>query len=305
MERAIAVPAPGRVPVRAPRAGASSGPVPVPVDPPSGARGRADDRRRSDRSEAQDRIVGVADVGRLPVHAVDRAGSQRHVERARRVELARQVELDGVGVDPGQAGGMSRGDGSQGRSGEDAGRSALMSAGLTLPEKVTVISSAGQCTSTVWPFALNWPVIGTSEVVTTRKAPPIGMPPVPLNSKAPMSRGPKPARPKPPPVILTCELPRKSVVIAVASHALSIAAEADGQLEVGVEEEVGRAVRTGPGVDREDEGRVADEVAQIVDRGLGGRSQRGRAEPVLNGVHRRWPARCRWRRCRRTGCSAA
>ena len=34
------------------------------------------------------------------------------------------------------------------------------------------------------------PATGTSEVVTTRNAPPIGLPPVPSNSKAPMSRGP-------------------------------------------------------------------------------------------------------------------
>ncbi len=65
------------------------------------------------------------------------------------------------------------------------------------------------------------------------------------------------------PGIVTCELPRKSVGIAVASQALSIAADDGGQLEVGIEEEVRRTVRAGPGVDREDEGRVADEVALV------------------------------------------
>ena len=51
---------------------------------------------------------------------------------------------------------------------------------------------------------------------------------------------------------------------AVASQALSMAADTAGQLEVGVEEEVRRTIRAGPGVDREDEGRVADEVPQVV-----------------------------------------
>ena len=61
---------------------------------------------------------------------------------------------------------------------------------------------------------------GTSEVVTTRKAPPIGVPPVPSNSKAPTSRGP------------------------IAGQAEAVAVD----LDLGVAQEVGRDRRGFPGV---------------------------------------------------------
>src|SRR5208283_6158973 len=97
-------------------------------------------------------------------------------------------------------------------------------------EKSTMIEVGAGETWSVLPSA--WvPLSGTSEVVTTRKAPPTAMVPVVPGgsySKAPTSRGPYPGRWNPAVVGLGFSgLPRKSVVVATLSSALLIAAEVD------------------------------------------------------------------------------
>ena len=52
-----------------------------------------------------------------------------------------------------------------------------------------------------------------------------------------------------------------SVGMAVGSQALSIAADLAVRSKLELTNRFGRAIRAGPGIDREGEGRVADEVA--------------------------------------------
>ncbi len=74
--------------------------------PAAGVAARRVDRLY-DGTDAQNRVVSVADdSGALRV--LDRVLCQRNVERAARVERTREVELDRVGVDPGQAGRVDR-----------------------------------------------------------------------------------------------------------------------------------------------------------------------------------------------------
>ena len=89
-----------------------------------------------------------------------------------------------------------------------------------------------------------------------------------------------------------------------ALQALSMAADVAGQPEVGVEEERGRSVRAGPGVDREDEGGIADEVAQVGRGGAAVVPSSGRVESVADVVGRADGVWCRSARCRRTCCCA-
>ena len=143
---------------------------------------------------------------------------------------------------------------------------AEMSAGLTFPEKVTVISVGDEVTVSVAPAGERAPpATGTSEVVTTRK-----------RAADRLAAG-------------AAVLEGTDVAWAVSGQDqaavdvdLRVAQEVgrdrrrlprvvdrrrnEVRLEIGVDVEVRRTIRAGPGVDREDEGRVADEVAQVRSR---------------------------------------
>ena len=73
--------------------------------------------RRRRGADLEHDVVGVGEVA-LAGDAVDRVGGDRDIQRARQGERAGQVELDGVAVDPGEAGGMDRGSRVVGRARE-------------------------------------------------------------------------------------------------------------------------------------------------------------------------------------------
>ena len=142
-----------------------------------------------------------------------------------------------------------------------------MSAGLTFPEKVTVTRRRRRGhVSRSAPFALNSPgdrhQRGGDDAEGTAEGDAAGAVELEGTDVARSVAG----QPEAAAWIFTWELPRKSVGIAVGFPGVVDRRRGRGQLEVGVEEEVRRAVRAGPGVDREDEGRVADEVALVVPR---------------------------------------
>ena len=139
---------------------------------------------------------------------------------------------------------------------------AEMSAGIDVAGEREVMDVGDVVKVSVAPAATNSPAIGASELVTTRNEPPIAWPPVPSYSKAPMSRGPIAGQTK---AAVDVDL---RVAQEVGRDRRRFPRVVDcrrnrGQLEVGVDVEVRRTIRAGPGVDREDEGRVADEVPLV------------------------------------------